>query len=193
MAPAGFGKSSTAAMLARWGYAVCTDDILALAEHENIFQVLPGWPHLRLWPDSVTAIFGRADALPRLCPASVDWDKCYLNLTDPGFRFQSEPMPLKAIYAPRFDPASSDLRVEPMHPMAALQQLLTNTYSWYSLNGAMRAAELDCLTRLVQQVPVRTLTIRDSNRQGLERQCRAILDDAAAEGIENLFAANPKP
>ncbi len=188
-APATFGKSSSAAFFAKKGYAVLTDDILALRETATGFEVLPGWPHLRLWPSSVAALFGRPDALPRLCPASADWDKCYLDLTGPGFYFQTEPMPLKVIYSARFEPASSDVRVEPMGQMASLRQLLANTYSWYTLDGSMRAAELDSLTRLVQQVPVRSLIICDSNPQGLAKQCRAILEDAAGERVENRLGA----
>jgi hypothetical protein len=49
----GTGKSTTAAAFARQGYGVISDDIVALAESEGAFYLMPAFPHLCLWPESV--------------------------------------------------------------------------------------------------------------------------------------------
>jgi hypothetical protein len=179
--PTGSGKSSSAAVFARWGLAVLTDDILVIEENENGFFVLPGWPHLRLWPSSASMLFGQPDALPRLCPVHKDWNKCYMDLSAPPFRHQAEPLPLRVIFAAQTDGPGAP-RIEPMSRIAALRTLLSNTYAWYALDGSMRAADLDCLARLVAAVPVRCLATGDPGKTDLERQCRAMLEDAGGTG-----------
>jgi len=73
----GAGKSTTAAAFARDGHAVLSDDIVALVDQEGTFEVLPAYPHLCLWPDSVTMLYGSPDALPRF---STNWEKRRLAL-----------------------------------------------------------------------------------------------------------------
>src|SRR5260370_8969321 len=99
------GKSATGAAFAGRGYGVLSDDIVALFEQEGVFHVMPAYPHLCLWPDSVEMLYGSRDALPRLIP---DWEKRRLSLGEEGARFESLPLPLAAIYvlaARRPDPA----------------------------------------------------------------------------------------
>lgn len=184
MAPAGFGKSSSGAVFARWGYTVLTDDILAIQEQDGGFRVLPGWPHLRLWPSSVAALFGRHDALPRLSPTHADWDKRYLDLAESPFRFGCDPVPLKMIYTGRLVQGPGPDHIETLAPLEALKALLANTYSWYALDGAMRAAEFDCLTRIAENVPVHLLFASDPAPARLEERCRAICKDASTMGFE---------
>ena len=54
----GAGKSTTAAALARRNHAVISDDIVALAENEDRFLVLPAYPYLSLWSESAEMLFG---------------------------------------------------------------------------------------------------------------------------------------
>ena len=51
---AGAGKSTTAAAFAKLGCGIVSDDIVGLVERDGIFYVLPAYPHLCLWPESVT-------------------------------------------------------------------------------------------------------------------------------------------
>lgn len=64
----GTGKSTTAAAFARQGYGVISDDIVALVEDEGTFHVLPAYPQLCLWPESVQMLYDSPEALPRLVP-----------------------------------------------------------------------------------------------------------------------------
>src|SRR6266851_8143358 len=93
--PAGAGKSTTAAAFARQGYAVVSDDIVALVERAGALHVMPAYPHLCLWPDSVKMLYDSPEALPRLIP---DWDKRRLSLGEQGTFFESRCLPLAAVY-----------------------------------------------------------------------------------------------
>jgi hypothetical protein len=89
----GAGKSTTAAAFALLGYPVLSEDVVPVFEQGDILVVHAGYPHIRLWPDSVKLLLGSSDALPRIIPS---WDKCRLDLTQNGFRLQIEPLPLSA-------------------------------------------------------------------------------------------------
>ena len=94
--PAGAGKSTTAAIFAQRGCAVLSDDIVALAEEPDTFRVLPAYPHVCLWPDSVGMLYGSPDRLPRFVP---DWEKRCLALgRDDQLKFAQRALPLGVIY-----------------------------------------------------------------------------------------------
>ena len=171
----GAGKSTTAAAFARHGYGVISDDIAALAEQEGVFHVMPAYPHLSLWPDSVKTLYGTSEALPRFIPS---WDKRRLDLGNQGTRFESRPLPLGAIYIlgeRRDDPAPY---LERIHPRSALLSLVADTYANKILDREMRAREFAVLGRLVTAVPIRQVhPHNDANR--LEELCRIIREDFA--------------
>src|SRR5262249_22183040 len=115
LGPAGAGKSTTAASFARAGYKVLTDDIVALDERGDAFLVQPAYPRVRLWSESVNALFGTEDALPLLTPT---WDKRYLDLQANISCFQEHPLPLAAIYLldkRSSDPAAPFIEAVPAH------------------------------------------------------------------------------
>jgi len=64
----GAGKSTTAAAFAQQGFAVLSDDIVALVEREQQFHVLPAYRCVNLWPDSVKLLYGSEGALPQIRP-----------------------------------------------------------------------------------------------------------------------------
>ena len=172
--PSGSGKSSTAAGFARLGYAVLSDDILALLQSGAGFAVEPAFPHVRLWPQSARSMFGSWDALPRITP---NWDKCQLDLEAHGFAFQSEPLPLAAIYF--LDERSTGngvARIEPMTPAAALIALVSDSHATEFVEAAQRAAEFDVLARLLATVPARrVMPCADMAR--IPELCEAIARD----------------
>lgn len=58
-APAGGGKSTLAAAFRRAGHTLLTDDCLLLERRGGMLCCLPAYPSLRLWPDSLAAIYGQ--------------------------------------------------------------------------------------------------------------------------------------
>jgi len=173
--PAGSGKSTTAAAFARLGYAILTDDVLALAERKNEFMAQPAYPRVRLWPESVKGLFGSEDALPRMTP---NWDKRFLDLNTPPFRFQHESLPLAAIYFLDNEGGSpAPARIEAMAAHEGLMSLVANTYANYLLDRPMRAREFESLGRLVENVPLRRV-ISQASFERLPDLCRLIAADS---------------
>ncbi len=172
---AGAGKSTTAAAFAREGYGVVSDDIVALREQTNAFQVLPAYPHLCLWPDAVHMLYGSLEALPRIIP---DWEKRRLMLGNQEARFENRSLPLGAIYIlgeRRPDPAPF---VEAIRPRAALLSLVADTYANKILDRDMRAREFEFLGRLVTTVPIRRICPH-SDATRLKDLCQVIRGDFA--------------
>ena len=162
---AGTGKSTAAAALARAGWEVLSDDAAALDERGGGFRVLPAFPRVRLWPDAVEALFGGADALPRICEG---WEKRYLPLGGGEARFAEGGAPLAALFLlddPRPDGA---IEIVPVPPPEALMALVPHTYAGSLLDAAMRGRELEALARLVAAVPVRLLRPPDTAARMME-------------------------
>jgi hypothetical protein len=151
----GAGKSTTAAALARHGHSVVSDDIVALVERDGAFFVLPAYPYLCLWADSVNILFGAESKLPSFSP---NWDKRQLALSENRLGFEQQSLPLSAIFLlgeRSADPGAP--RLEPVPPREALLSLVADSYATNLLDRDMRASEFELLGRLVAAVPVRRL------------------------------------
>jgi hypothetical protein len=150
---AGAGKSTTAAAFAIQGFSVLADDVAVLADLGDLFLVQPGYPRINLWPDSVRTLFGAEDVLPRITPT---WGKRYLPLDHDRNRFQSNPLPLGAIYIlGEREAGLTEPVIEEMVGGETLITLAANTYVNYLLDSGMRAREFDVLSRVLAGVPVR--------------------------------------
>ena len=170
---AGAGKSTTAAAFARQGYGIVSDDIVGLVERHGSFYVLPAYPHLCLWPESVSMLYGSPDALPQLVH---DWEKRQLALGENGTRFEERTLPLKAIYIlgarrPDIGPSVTDVA-----DREALLTLVANTYATNLIDRTMRGEEFDVLSRLTSSVRVRTLHPSDDPSR-IGDLCRLIQSD----------------
>jgi hypothetical protein len=175
----GAGKSTTAAAFARLGYPVLSDDITVLREETDAFWVLPGDPNVCLWPQSVTYLYGSPTALPPAISVNVlepEWDKRWLDLNEPGYRYQSQPLPLGAIYILRGRQEEADARVAEVGGLERLLLLIGNTYGSSFLDKKLRAREFEVLGRLLERVPVRCLIPR-AGPDYLPQLCETILKD----------------
>jgi hypothetical protein len=174
---AGYGKSTTAAALALRGLPVLAEDIVALEESGGEFRAMPGYPRVCLWPESVSMLLGRDDALPQLTPV---WEKRYLELDGQPAKFVPTKLPLGVLYlfAPRSSEESAP-RVEKLSSREALLELVQNTYMNWVLDREQRAKEFDTLCRLVQQVTVRRI-VAHSKPEKIASLCDLILQDACA-------------
>ncbi|PYO53041.1 MAG: serine/threonine protein kinase [Candidatus Rokuibacteriota bacterium] len=171
------GKSTTAAVFAGQAYPVLSDDVVTLDERHGLFLVHPAYPRIRLWPESVAALYGSPDALPRLTPT---WDKRYLALAEPGYKFQQASLPLAAIYL--LDERGSETvapRIAGIRGRAALMSLLGNGYATRWMDRPMRAREFELLGRVVASVPVRR-AVPHAEVANLPRLCDMILEDVQA-------------
>ena len=164
--PPGAGKSSTAAALAQCGRRVLSDDLLVLHRDGDRFRAQPGYPSVRLWPASVSALYGSPDAMP---PIVAGWDKRYVDLVA-GDAYAEQPLGLAAIYAlGERRPALTRTTIEPLSQGQGLLELTANAFAGYLPRGPrQRRDEFQALSELSAAVPVRRMlqgerwqTIRD--------------------------------
>jgi hypothetical protein len=146
-APPSGGKSTTAAAFADRGIAVVTDDVLPILWRGDDPWAVPGYPRVRLWPETVGARYGAAEALPLLTPT---WTKRYLDVSA---RFPRQPLPLGAIVVLRERVAGAP-RIAPLGGHEAAMQLVANSSMALYLDPNMRVAELDGIGALVERVPL---------------------------------------
>jgi hypothetical protein len=168
----GAGKSTTAAAFVQRGHPAISDDIVALVERGD-FRVMPAYPHLALWPDSVNLLFGASHELPQISP---DWEKRRLALGNQVNSFEERSLPLGAIYilgTRRGDPAPF---VETISDREALIALVANSYATNILDLEMRAQEFNVLGRLVSSVPVRHV-IPHQDPARIAELCHVISED----------------
>ena len=169
----GAGKSTTAAALAQKGWAVVSDDVVALEDLEGSFRVYPAYPYLCLWPESAEAIYGTAESLPRF---SQNYEKRCLSLERWRLRFETRKLPLKAMYIlgeRRSDPAPT---IEEIPPQKKLLALVANTFATNVLGPTARAKEFEALGRLLPCVRVREV-FAHTDPQRLPELCRLIRED----------------
>lgn len=172
------GKSTTAAAFAQMGYPVLTDDVAPLLELSGVTHLQPAYPQLRLWPDSVAALYGAEDALPPLTPT---WTKRALDLSSHGYAFHSEPLPLAAIYVLGDRGDHEEPRTEPVAGRDRLRTLLAHSYVGYLLDRKMREQEFLSLTRRAFHIPMRRVVSADGASQ-VFRLCSRILEECEAIG-----------
>lgn len=171
--PAGAGKSTTAAAFAARGRPVLADDVVALLDRPDGLLVQPAYPHLRLWPDVLSAL-GTGD-LPPLTP---NWDKRFRDLAAAG-AFHDAPLPLGAVYVLGGREGDDAPRLEPLAPAEAVLQLVGNAYMGWLPDAAARARDLAVFGRAAGAVPVvRAVPHADPRRVG--DLCQAIEADFAA-------------
>jgi hypothetical protein len=181
----GAGKSTTAAALAQsGGFAIVSDDVVALAERDGAFYVHPAYPYLCLWPESVESLYGSSEALPRF---SRNYEKRCLALDSRALQFERRSLPLKAIYLLGERRSETAPQIEAISSQQSILALIANTFATNVLDNAMRAKEFETLGRLIPQVPVRQLFAhKDASR--LPDLCRLI-----RENLEGFNPDSPAP
>jgi hypothetical protein len=171
----GAGKSTTAAMFARFGYNVVTEDIAAVIEVDGRLMVRSGHADIALWPEAVTLLYGSSDALPRFMPG---WEKRRLDLAAAG-TFAVRSVPLGAVYLLADRGKHRDAPcVSPVSGGEAMVKLLGNIYGNRMFHEELRVYELDIVHRIVGTVPVKSAAAEADGR-ALERFCEVILDDVS--------------
>jgi hypothetical protein len=177
----GAGKSTTAAAIARAGYAVVSDDVVALVERGGDFWVSPAYPHVCLWPESVEMLYGSADALPPFVP---NWDKRRLSFENGGVRFENGALPLRAIYLLDEIRDEPGPHVEAVTAQTGFLSLVANSYATNMLDTEMRANEFRTLSSLLTKIPLRRLFT--SKGQLLPADlCQVVLHDLASLNLRS--------
>lgn len=178
----GAGKSTTAAALARRGHVILSDDIVAFMERDGDLYIVPAYPYLSLWPDSVEMLYGSGKYLPSF---SANVDKRMLSLGKDRLQFAEEPLRLGAIFLlgeRSADPAAPFF--EAIAPQECLLSLVANSYATRLLNEEMRACEFALLGRMLSVVPVRRV------RPHEDRSKINLLCDRIEEACRKMWGAS---
>lgn len=148
----GTGKSTLAALLQQRGHELVSDDLTVVTLGEDEATVVPGFPQIKLWPDSAQVLGDDAEALPKLHP---EFEKRARRF-DQGFARQS--VPLGLIYVLDF---GSALEAEFLEPQEAFLELMRH---WYParfgpsfFESLDRDRQLAQLSQLLQRVPLARL------------------------------------
>lgn len=167
----GAGKSTIAAALARRGHPVISDDISALKERGTEIVVIPSFPCLSLWTDSVAMVYGGQKELPEY---SRNFEKRRLELREEQLRFQEAPLKLGAVFllGERDDGMNATV-VEGVDVRESLMALVVHSYANSLISPEMRAREFSLLGRIVSSIPIRRIRA-GGGEQGLEQLCLAV-------------------
>lgn len=172
------GKSTLAAIFAKQGFPVLSDDIVAITPKNSLFLVQPAYPRVRLWSNSVILLYNTENALPRIAPQHPTWDKRYLDLHELGL-YQSQPLPLKGIYLigdrQNIDTAP---RIEEISSTEKMVNLLANTYASYEFDKKMQIRDFQVFGEIAKKVKIKRL-IDYKNLKNPDKLCDIILKDLA--------------
>ena len=169
------GKSTTAATLCRYGHRLVADDILAIRLDFNRVIAIPGFPHLKLWPDSVASLGVIPESLPQLRP----------EVEKRGHRihsgFQLTPLPLERIFV--LDCADK-IELTSLGSKEALKELMPH---WYGarfdielLQALGIATHFQQCAMLAKTVQIRLLT-RTQSFADLPKVIQLIEEDVLCE------------
>ena len=185
LGPKGAGKSTLVAGLAHdQGLAVMSDDIACLTAVQDRLWVQPGYPRLRLWPQTIGLWPDLTTKyLPRILSIT---DKRFLALTaedrDSPWPFHATPRPLAAVYV--LGSRDSDaLSISPLQGAECLLALAANVYPEYTLDATMRRADFEALGRLATEVPVLQVS-RQDGLSAVPATCQAIIEDVRTRIVE---------
>jgi hypothetical protein len=177
--PAGAGKSTLAAAMARAGHPVLSDDVGALVrDAEGRWIAHAGYPGLRLEPEELRRLGVDADG----DRVQTRQTKRYLELAEGSgeapWRFQAEPLEVAGVYVlERHNVAA--LSVERLGVSARVEGLIQQIRpSAFPLAPDTRAAELKRLARLAEDVEVCRLHCPDG-LDSLGATCEAVVREVA--------------
>jgi len=155
----GAGKSTLAAAFRRRGFPVLADDVAVVdVEAPGGPLVLPSFPRIRLWRDTMDALALPHDGLERSRP---ELEKFHLPLDD---GFQAEPLPLAAVYHLEEVRPPAGGGVERLDALTAVRDLENAVYRSRLVR---RLLGPDRLFRMLARVAAAAPSHRLSRRRGL--------------------------
>jgi hypothetical protein len=169
---AGAGKSTLAAAFLAAGHRPLADDLTVVDLSASPPSALPGFPQLKLWPQSVTALGGDPEALPTLGAQVV---KRARRLAE---GFAPEPLPLRRLYV-----IADGERVEiaPLTGQEALVELVRHSFCAALLPSTGQGEHFRQCAALLRALPLQRLA-RPKEFAALPEMIRAIEGEAGDGG-----------
>ncbi len=154
----GRGKSTLTASFAQRGFSVLTDDCLLLEERKGQPYCIPSYPGLRLWPDSISALFGNKSRLPRVAHYA---NKKRLTPRDGRLRFATEAAPLHKIYVLAATQQTEYLMttIDRLSPRDAFMELIGYPYRLGVSERKRLRKEFELIGHVASSLPVCRLAL----------------------------------
>jgi hypothetical protein len=168
----GWGKSTIAASLHQRGYSLVADDAVAVQIEGDRITAWPGYPRIKVWPDTALALGHPEESLPRLHPQGEKRD-----LRVSGGAPQAA-LPLRCLYVleegPHYEIASYGKQ-------QAWMELVRHSYGIRLRHAVDAAAHFSRCVTLAKAVPVRRL-IRPRDFSALSALVRLVEADGVPTG-----------
>jgi len=162
----GAGKSTLTASLVSHGLPLLTDDCLLLEENAGQLLVIPSYPGLRLWDDTISAILNNGE--PALSKVAHYTSKKRLRSRNSEFRFSAGPVPLKRMYIlanPKETKYTKKISIDPISPRDAIVELVKYAFKLDISDREMLKGEFECFARIARLQPFYHLSVpRDLSR-----------------------------
>jgi hypothetical protein len=166
----GSGKSTLLAALMQRGYSMMADDIAAVSTMGAEPLVVPSFPYLKLWPDTISQLAYEARPTHLLRPGLK---KRGCNIRD-GF-VEEESIPIRCIYV--LANASQGVSIQNLDNAARLRTLVHHTAGMAFLDGlGLRRAHFELAVSLIRRVAMKSIN-RSMDDAGLETILRIIEKD----------------
>jgi len=130
----GFGKSTLVSSFHRQGARLINDDCILLECGEKGVTAIGGLVGIRLFPDSVTAVFNESAGFTNYTPYT---DKQQLILKNQVGEEQSEPCVLDAMFLLN-DPRDEPVETVSIEPVSGPEAMMAMIYSAFSLDPSDR-------------------------------------------------------
>jgi len=117
----GMGKSTLAGAYEHFGGIALTDDCVVLDFDDGEVRAIPSYPGLRLWPDSLSALFVDQESLP----VAHYSEKQRLARPDTGARMSARIDSILVLHDPGDCTA---IRIDPLPPQSACMALIGNAF-----------------------------------------------------------------
>jgi len=186
----GLGKSTLAASLHVSGYPLLTDDGLVLKAEGTCIKALPCYPGLRLWPESVTALFKDSPQKKAMASYSPK-NRVVMPKSD-----EINPVDLAVLFVlTKSEPGeeTAAVRVSRLSQRDACMELVRNSFQLDVSNRKQVTALFAAATATAERLPVFSLSYpRDFSslpavHEAILRQHRA----SASEASNDLRAGEP--
>lgn len=174
----GGGKSVLAASMVQSGYALVTDDKLAVEASRDRFLVHPSYPEMRLWPSEAKHFFGQSETAAM---EPLTRSKVHIALGSNGLgKFCREAVPLGCLYLPSRRSANgreAEVEIVPVSPRESLIELVRHSFVARIVEAlGMQSERLRLFARLSRSIPMRRLFYPDG-LQYLPRVRDVMLED----------------
>jgi hypothetical protein len=150
--PAGAGKSTLAAALARRGAPTLTDDALVIDVRKRQVMATPAYPGLRLWPES-RALLGAWGTVRRARVAHYNTKERWFGARLP---FDARVRPLDALYVLA---RGRRVGVRPLSPQQAMMALVRFSMLLDATDRAAVRRGFELASAVVERVPVLRITV----------------------------------